>query len=1022
MRTHSSLPSSIWLLAGGLAVCLSTYVVSAQGPAPAPATQTPAAEGGRGAVAPPAEAAQGRGGGRGRGPESLAGGPQASDPAYANYDFTKRAPLLPLTPEEQLKKFRLQPGYRMELALADPVIQEPSAIYFDGNGRMFVLEIRGYMMDADATGQLDPVGRVSLHEDVNNDGVYEKHSVFVDNLIFPRFATPFGPNTLLVKESYAQEVWKYTDTNNDGVADKKELWDTGYGRVGNVEHQESHLTWGLDNWLYSTFNAFRARPTASGVIKEPTGNGGAQWGVVQDNDGKMWFQGGASGLPGYWQFPILYGNFGGGRGGGGAPAAPGAITPMDPELSIPWGAPVRIADMQGGLGSTRMPDGSLRGTTAGAGGDIVRGHRMPADLQGEYLYGEVVGRIVRRVHPENKEGITTIRNYYDADEFIKSTDPYFRPVDQTTAPDGTVYITDMYHGIIQEATWSGPGTYLRARIQQYDLDKVIHKGRIWRLVYDGVKADRSDALARDTTMPRMNNETAAQLVTHLGHPNGWWRDTAQQLIVLKQDKSIVPMLQAMLRTSTNLVQKFHVMWSLEGLGALDAGTVRAQMNDREPRMRIQAIRASETLYKAGDKSFAADYKRLSTDPNVDVVIQSMLTMSKWKVADADATIKAVAAANKAAGVQLVATNLLNPAAANAGRGGGGGRGGGTPLSAADAALVEKGGAVYAEVCFACHGADGFGAARPGDTSGGTMAPALAGSPRVNGHRDYVIKAILHGLTGPVGDRSYVEVMIPNVAQTDDWVAAVASYVRTSFGNSSSVVTPADVRRVRAAAGNRRTPWTVAEIEGTLPKLLVPDNSWKLSASHNTAAAPAALILTGWSSQTPQAAGMWYQVELPQPVMLTEIQFSSTAGGGRGGGGGGGRGAAPAAAPGTPAAGAAAPGAPAAAAPAAAAPADPQAAGGRRGGGAGGAGGAAAGGPAPAPNTGYPRGYKVETSMNGTAWTLAAEGQGEGANTVVTFRPVQAKLVKITQTATTAGAPAWSIQQLRLLEVPRPAAR
>ena len=460
MRMKIDRPGSKWLLAGGLAACLSTYAVSAQGPAPAGEPQAPAAGAGRGTVpAPAADPAQGRagGGGRGRNAETLAGGPQANDPAYANYEFTKKPSLLPLPPEEELKKFRLQAGYHLELVLSDPVIQEPAAIAFDGNGRMFVLEIRGYMMDADATGQLDPVGRVSLHEDLNNDGVYEKHTVFADNLVFPRFATPLGPNTLLVKESNAQEVWKYTDTNGDGVADKKELWDTGYGRLGNVEHQESHLTWGLDNWLYSTENAFRARWTPSGIVKEPTGNGGAQWGVVQDNDGKMWFQGGASGLPAYWQFPILYGNFGGGRGFGGgggaaAPADPNAIVPMDPELSIPWGAPVRIADMQGGLGSVRMPDGSLRGTTAGAGGDVVRGHRMPPDLQGDYLYGEEVARIVRRVRPENKQGVTTIRNYYDADEFIKATDPLFRPVDQTTAPDGTVYITDMYHGIIQEAT------------------------------------------------------------------------------------------------------------------------------------------------------------------------------------------------------------------------------------------------------------------------------------------------------------------------------------------------------------------------------------------------------------------------------------------------------------------------------------------------------------------------------------------------------------------------------------------
>ena len=79
------------------------------------------------------------------------------------------------------------------------------------------------------------------------------------------------------------------------------------------------------------------------------------------------------------------------------------------------------------------------------------------------------------------------------------------------------------------------------------------------------------------------------------------------------------------------------MWTLEGLGALDAALVRQLMEDREPRMRIQAIRASETLYKAGDKSFAADYKRLTKDPSVDVVIQAMLTLNRWKVPDAPPT-------------------------------------------------------------------------------------------------------------------------------------------------------------------------------------------------------------------------------------------------------------------------------------------------------------------------------------------------------------------------------------------------
>src|SRR5207248_5708926 len=124
------------------------------------------------------------------------------------------------------------------------------------------------------------------------------------------------------------------------------------------------------------------------------------------------------------------------------------------------------------------------------------------------------------------------------------------------------------------------------------------------------------------TQPRMLNETAAQLVTHLTHPNGWWRDMAQRLLVLKQDKSVVPALQTLARSTAGpagaegdggLVPRFHALWTLEGLGALDGGLARELMKDPSPRMRVQAIRASETLFKRGDKSFDADYRALSKD-------------------------------------------------------------------------------------------------------------------------------------------------------------------------------------------------------------------------------------------------------------------------------------------------------------------------------------------------------------------------------------------------------------------------
>ena len=100
----------------------------------------------------------------------------------------------------------------------------------------------------------------------------------------------------------------------------------------------------------------------------------------------------------------------------------------------------------------------------------------------------------------------------------------------------------MYHGIIQESNWTRKGSYLRKKIEQYGFDKVINHGRIWRLVHDSKKPDY--------TKPRMQSETPAQLVAHLSHPNGWWRDTAQRTLVLRQDASVVPALTELAQNGT----------------------------------------------------------------------------------------------------------------------------------------------------------------------------------------------------------------------------------------------------------------------------------------------------------------------------------------------------------------------------------------------------------------------------------------------------------------------------------------
>jgi mono/diheme cytochrome c family protein len=922
-----------------LLTLLATLSLVAQAPPPG------------GAGAPPVAGAPGAPGAAG----ARAGGPGRG---MNEPDFSPKPPVLPLSPAEEAKRFWLPPGFKMELVLAEPDIQEPAQIAFDGNGRMFVLELRGYMQDADGGGTLSPNGRISLHEDRNGDGVYESHNVFVDNLVFPRFVMPFGPNAILAKESNADELYKYTDTNGDLVADRKELFATGMGRLMNVEHQEAGLMWAMDNWIYSTINLVRLRWTPNGVLREPTGSNGGQWGVTQDNYGKPWFQAGASGMPGYFQAPVAYGTF------------PNPEQ-FEPELNIIWGAPVLIADMQGGMNAVRMPDGSLARATGAAGNDVFRGDRLPADMIGDYFYGETVGRVVRRLRPVKTEGLTQLRNVYPLSEFIRSTDPLFRPVDMTTAPDGTMYITDMYRGIIQESQWSGPGTYLRQRIEQYQLDKVVKHGRIWRLTHESL---------RRRTAPRMHSETAAQLVAHLSDPNGWWRDTAQQLLVLKQDTSVVPALTRLARSSPNPLARIHALWTLDGLLAADAPLVRSLMKDPDPQMRLQAIRASETVYKAGDRSFAADYKAMTADADVDVVMQAMMTSNALKVPDAMATIKAVAATNKARGVQVVATTVASPNFVLGRSTGGLDSFGVTGFSAAEEAVLEKGREVYASVCFACHAEDGRGEPMPGAPAGTTRAPAIAASPRVLGHQDYVIKVLLHGMTGPVGGQTYADVMVPFGQNNDEWVANVASYLRNAFGNKAPLVSPAAVARVRAASVGRTTMWSASDLEASLPRLLVADANWKLTASHNSSTAPYALGIQPWTSGVRQEPGMWLQVELPAAQLLSEIVFDSN--------------------PAVVVEGPIVAGAPSRTA----IPA-----------GLGRGGAAPAGGaPPPPPPSGYPRGYQVQVSTDGTAWSApVAQGQGTGATTHISFAPVQAKFVRLTVTEAGESLPPLSILRLRL---------
>jgi len=772
-------------------------------------------------------------------------------PRWKGIDLSPKPPVMPVSANEQLNSFVLQPGYKIEPVLSEPQIREPAAIQFDGNGRMYVLELRSYMQDIDASGELFATSRISRWEDLDEDGVYETGVVFLDSLIFPRFIVPFGPNSILSMESNEDHVYRFTDTDGDGKSDKKELFATGLGRSGNVEHQTSFLTWTMDNWMYSTYNSRRIRWTPEGVIQENTGNPYGQWGVTQDNYGQVWFQDGAGGVPQNFQFPLVYGNF----------KVEGQFREG---FRVPFSL-VKLADFEPGMREAK-PDGSLNNVTGAAGNDVFRGDRLPKELIGQYFYGEPVGRIVRQVKSEKEEGLTYLQNQYldKESEFIQSTDPLFRPVDIATAPDGTMYIVDMYRGIIQEGNWTQEGSYLRTKIKQYQLDDVIGNGRIWRVTYEG--------MPRSKEKPRMYEETSAQLVRHLEHPNGWWRDQAQQNIILRQDKSVAGELEKMLATSKNELARIHALWTLEGLGVLKIQTVKNLMKDSNPNIQIQALRAGETLYKYGSKELAEDYQALANHPNPSIAIQALQSAYILKIDDVEKLLLSSFKMNPSKGVQSIASQLtekIEEAKKSAS----------TLYSAEEQVLFATGKTIFDSYCATCHGIKGLGSPTG---KGELLAPAFSGSSRILGHPEYAIKTLLHGLTGSIEGKEYEGVMIAMNTNDDKWIASVVSYIRNDFGNKGSFVSPELVAQLRKETASRKSNYQYEELISEIPKALFPQETWKVSASStalqgvgSTKDPAYAFGFKGWKTETPQEPGMWFKIELPKEQNIAELSFESS---------------------------------------------------------------------------------------------------------------------------------------------------
>ena len=160
----------------------------------------------------------------------------------------EKAPVL--SAEEEMKTLVLPPGYRVELVAKEPLVIDPIAIDFDADGRMWVLEMPGFMSEPGGANSREPINNVVVLEDENGDGTMDKRTVFAEKLVLPRALKVLDAGVLVGEPP---NLWLMKDTNGDLKMDVKELVSETYGRAAaSIEHNANSLHWGLDNIIYTS--------------------------------------------------------------------------------------------------------------------------------------------------------------------------------------------------------------------------------------------------------------------------------------------------------------------------------------------------------------------------------------------------------------------------------------------------------------------------------------------------------------------------------------------------------------------------------------------------------------------------------------------------------------------------------------------------------------------------------------------------------------------------------------------------
>jgi len=571
----------------------------------------------------------------------------------------KDLPRLPaVAVDKAMGTFQLRPGLALEMVAAEPLVRDPIEICFDENGRMFVVEMIDY---SEMRDQKPHWGRISVLEDTDGDGRFDKSTVFVDDLPWPTGI--FWANGGLYVAA-TPDLFFCKDTNGDGKADTRELVFTGFGldfapyQVDklNMQAMLNSLRWGLDNRIHGLTapNAGDITSTLTPKAKpvnlrrrdftiEPrtqalgTEAGGGQYGLAFDDRGRRFTCNNSDHLrvfmydtryearnPFYTTMPPALQSI-----AADGPAAEVYRTSPDE----PW----RLIRTQWRVsGATPgIVEGGGRASgyfTSATGLMIYRGNALPAEYVGDAFIADCGSNLIH--HKQVRaDGISLIGERPAKEqrtEFLTSNDTWFRPVQMANAPDGALYIIDMYREII-EHPWSLPQNLKK----HLDLNSGNDRGRIYRVVTPAFK---------QPALPKLGKAPVAELVETLGHANGWHRDTAARLLYERQDKACIPLLETFLRESTAPLGRMHALWALEGQNALKPDHVLRGLDDTDERVRENAVLLAERFLGANAPAAATVTPRLlalAADPSIHVRYQLAFTLGELKSAAAVPALAAI---------------------------------------------------------------------------------------------------------------------------------------------------------------------------------------------------------------------------------------------------------------------------------------------------------------------------------------------------------------------------------------------